>query len=42
MGRDVFLRAVAGTSTAVKVGVVASVISALIGVGLGVVAGYFV
>ncbi len=41
MGRDVFLRAVAGTSTAVKVGVVASVISALIGVGLGVAAGYF-
>ncbi|MFA7231845.1 MAG: ABC transporter permease [Victivallaceae bacterium] len=41
MGRDVFLRAVAGTSTAVKVGVIASIISAVIGVALGALAGYF-
>ncbi|MBN2643029.1 MAG: ABC transporter permease [Victivallales bacterium] len=41
MGRDVFYRALAGTATAVKVGTIASVISALIGVSLGVMAGYF-
>ncbi|QSH41441.1 ABC transporter permease [Lentisphaerota bacterium ZTH] len=41
MGRDVLLRAVAGISTAVKVGFTASLISAFIGVTLGAVAGYF-
>ncbi|MCP3967008.1 MAG: ABC transporter permease [Lentisphaerae bacterium] len=41
MGRDVLLRAVAGTSTAIKVGAMASFISALIGVTLGAIAGYF-
>lgn len=41
MGRDVMLRAVAGTSTAVKVGLAASLIAAVIGVMLGLVAGYF-
>ena len=40
-GRDVLLRAVAGSATAVKVGVIASVISALIGVALGAVAGFY-
>ena len=41
MGRDVMLRALAGASTAVKVGLTASVIAALIGVTLGLLAGYF-
>ena len=41
MGRDVLLRAVAGIATAVKVGVMASLISAVIGVSLGLIGGYF-
>ncbi len=41
LGRDVLWRAVAGSATAVKVGVSAALISAAIGVTLGVVAGYF-
>lgn len=41
LGRDVFLRALAGTATAIKVGALASLISAVIGVLLGTVAGYF-
>jgi peptide/nickel transport system permease protein len=41
MGRDVLSRAIAGTSTAVKVGVMASIISAFIGVLLGTLAGYY-
>ncbi len=41
MGRDVFLRAAAGTSTAVKVGFIASFITVLVGVTLGVLGGYF-
>jgi peptide/nickel transport system permease protein len=40
-GRDVFWRAVAGSSTAIKVGAMASLLSALIGVALGATAGYF-
>ena len=40
-GRDVFLRAAAGASTAVKIGVLASLISVFIGVTLGALAGYF-
>lgn len=36
-GRDVFLRAMAGSATAVKVGVIASVIAAVIGVTLGAI-----
>lgn len=41
LGRDVFMRALAGTATAIKVGALASLISAVIGVLLGTVAGYF-
>lgn len=41
MGRDVLMRAVFASRTAVKVGLVASVISASIGVLLGLLAGYF-
>lgn len=41
MGRDVLLRAVAGIATAVKVGIMASLISAVIGVSLGLIGGYF-
>ncbi|MDD5726958.1 MAG: ABC transporter permease [Victivallales bacterium] len=41
MGRDVFIRAVAAVSTAVKVGVSAALISSFIGVLLGVFAGYY-
>lgn len=41
MGRDVLLRAVAASSTAIKIGITASIISAVIGVFLGVIAGYF-
>lgn len=41
LGRDVMLRAVAGTRTAVKIGVIASIISVAIGVTLGALAGYF-
>ena len=40
-GRDVFVRALAGTATAVKVGIIASAISAIIGVILGALAGYY-
>lgn len=41
MGRDVFYRAVAGTSSALKVGFCASLIALFIGVTLGASAGYF-
>jgi len=41
MGRDVLLRAAAGSATAMKVGAAASLLAALIGVSLGVAAGYF-
>lgn len=41
MGRDVFIRATAGVSTAIKVGASASLISSLIGVLLGAFAGYY-
>ncbi len=41
LGRDVFLRALFASKTAVKVGLVASLISAFAGVGLGLAAGYF-
>lgn len=40
-GRDVFWRALHGSRTAVKVGVMAAIISGLIGVTLGALAGYF-
>ncbi|MEG2076061.1 MAG: hypothetical protein RRY34_06115, partial [Victivallaceae bacterium] len=41
IGRDVFMRAVAGSSTALKVGLIASLISALVGLTLGCLGGYF-
>ena len=41
MGRDVFFRAVAGSSSALKVGFCASLIALFIGVTLGAAAGYF-
>lgn len=41
MGRDVFFRAVAGSSSALKVGLCASLIALIIGVSLGAAAGYF-
>ncbi len=41
LGRDVLCRAVFATRTAVKVGVIASLISVAVGVTLGVLAGYF-
>ena len=41
VGRDVFIRALFASKTAVKVGLVASLISAFVGVGLGLAAGYF-
>lgn len=41
MGRDVFLRAVAGSSSALKVGFCAGLIALFIGVTLGAAAGYF-
>lgn len=41
MGRDVFIRAAAGVSTAIKVGASASLISSFIGVLLGAFAGYY-
>lgn len=41
MGRDVFLRATAAISTAIKVGASASLISSFIGVLLGAFAGYY-
>jgi peptide/nickel transport system permease protein len=40
LGRDVFLRAAAGTSTAIKVGLIASFITVFLGVSLGVLGGY--
>jgi len=40
-GRDVLLRAVAGSATAVKVGLIASLIAAVIGVTLGAIAGFY-
>ena len=41
LGRDCFLRAVGGISTAVKVGVIAALIAAVIGVTLGMLAGFY-
>lgn len=41
LGRDVFWRAMAGTATAIKVGVIASGIACVLGVALGALAGYF-
>lgn len=41
MGRDVFYRAVAGSSSALKVGLCASLIALAIGVTLGAAGGYF-
>ncbi len=41
LGRDVLMRAVFASRTAVKVGIVASLLSAVLGVGLGLIAGYF-
>jgi len=41
MGRDVFIRATAAISTAIKVGASASLISSFIGVLLGAFAGYY-
>ena len=41
LGRDCFFRALGGISTAVKVGVTASVIAAVIGVTAGLLAGYY-
>ncbi len=41
MGRDVFFRAVAGSSSALKVGFCAGFIALVIGVSLGAAAGYF-
>ncbi|MBQ4107682.1 MAG: ABC transporter permease [Lentisphaeria bacterium] len=41
MGRDVLLRAVAGSATAVKVGVIATLIAVLLGTILGLAAGFF-
>ena len=41
LGRDVLLRAVFATRTAVKVGVVASMISSVFGVALGLLGGYY-
>jgi len=40
-GRDVLLRALAGSATAVKVGVIASLIAAVIGTVLGLLAGFY-
>jgi peptide/nickel transport system permease protein len=41
LGRDVLLRAVFATRTAVKVGIVASLISSVFGVALGLLGGYY-
>lgn len=41
LGRDVLIRSVFAVRTAVKVGLVASVIAVVFGVGLGIVSGYF-
>ena len=40
-GRDVFWRSLAGAGTAVKIGMSASIISSVLGVILGMLAGYF-
>ena len=40
-GRDVFLRAAAGSATAMKVGCVAALIAAVVGSALGLAAGFF-
>ena len=40
-GRDVLLRAAAGSATAVKVGVIAGFIAVFIGVALGAIAGFY-
>ncbi len=40
-GRDVFWRAVAGSATAVKVGLVVGLLSAVIGTVLGLIAGFY-
>jgi len=40
-GRDVFWRALHGSRTAIKVGFMAALISGIIGVSLGAIAGYF-
>ena len=39
-GRDVFLRSIAASSTAVKIGVISGVIAVVIGVSLGCIAGF--
>jgi peptide/nickel transport system permease protein len=41
LGRDVFIRALFGSATAVKIGFIASIISGSIGVVLGMLAGYY-
>lgn len=41
LGRDVFLRSVFAIRTAVKVGLIASVIAVIFGVGFGIVSGYW-
>ncbi len=40
-GRDVFMRTLAGSASALKVGTVAGLTAAFIGVSLGMIAGYF-
>ena len=39
-GRDVFLRSIAASSTAIKIGVISGVIAVVIGVSLGCIAGF--
>ena len=41
LGRDVFIRSVFAIRTAVKVGLIASVIAVVFGVGLGIISGYW-
>ena len=41
LGRDVFLRSVFAIRTAVKVGLIASLIAVVFGVGLGIISGYW-
>ena len=41
LGRDVFLRSVFAIRTAVKVGLIASLIAVFFGVGLGILSGYY-
>ena len=40
-GRDVFKRIIKGSTVSIKVGLVASIISLIIGAFLGIIAGYF-